>query len=492
MIEVLNGSPKSEVSEVVLFPFDDTSIPFTTGLRLQLVPGKSPYNGNPIVLRRGNPGEPDDESVIFYGTVIEIEDEFRMWYQAKSSLEKKGRRLAYAVSEDGVHWEKPSLGLVEYNGGKDNNIIDLFDGQPVLTSCPILYDPDDPDPGRRFKMAIECSLYINKLAVAFSPDGLRWTESPHNPVAPAQETGSVVKVDGCYYVVSQDELGHHGSHYGIARKMITFASYDFEIWTQTSCLGFRRDQIPPRPTLLDHNMAEEAHQGAMLWDRGNVIIGVYDMWHGNPMGEQNQIHIDLGLVVTNDALHYREPIPDFKLIPAAGELEAPSGFGQAVTHAHGPAMVNRGDKTMMWYGLFFGSDVRLATWHRDRLGFFETFREVPVSDQEFFPITRPEPHLVTCAMRPNGAKPRLYANADVSKHSPLTVEVLDEQFRPVPGYAGDQCVPLDKEGLRQPVTWKGGDALPASGDAIRLRVNYGSALRPEDARLYALYVTETG
>ncbi len=489
MIEVHNGAAAGRMEEAVLFPFDDHSIPFSAGLRLQLVPGKSPYNMNPIVLGRGEPGEPDDGKVTFYGTVLELEGELRMWYQAKSSQDRSGRRLCYAVSHDGENWEKPQLGLVEFNGGRDNNIVDLFGGQAVLTSCPILHDPDDPDPQRRFKMCIECSIYGNKLAVAYSADGLRWTESPNNPVAPAQETGSVVKVGDCYYVVSQDELGYHGSQYGVARKMITYASYDFETWTQASCLGFRRDQVAPRPEVRDHNVAEEAHQGAMLWDRGNVVIGVYDMWHGNPMGEQNRIEIDLGLVVTNDGLHYREPIPDFKLIPAYGEPGAPRDYGQALTHAHGPAMLNRGEQTMMWYGLFFGSDVRLATWQRDRLGYFETFREVPVSDEPFFPITRPQPNLVTCVLRADGA-PRVYANAELSEHCSLSVEVLDEGFHPLPGYSGSACVPLSGNGLRQPVRWQGGEVLPEAGGTFRLRVNYGDGRRPEDARLFALYVTE--
>ena len=227
----------------------------------------------------------------------------------------------------------------------------------------------------------------------------------------------------------------------------------------------------------------------MLWDRGNVVIGVYDMWHGNPMGEQNRIEINLGLVVTNDGLHYREPIPDFKLISAYGEPGAPRDYGQALTHAHGPAMLNRGEQTMMWYGLFFGSDVRLATWQRDRLGYFETFREVPVSDEPFFPIARPQLNLVTCTLRADGA-PRVYANAALSEHCPLSVEVLDEGFHPLPGYSGSGCVPLSGNGLRQPVRWQGGEVLQAAGGVFRLRVNYGAGLRPEDARLFALYVTE--
>ena len=33
-----------------------------------------------------------------------------------------GEHLYYAISEDGEYWEKPSLGLYESNGSKDNSI----------------------------------------------------------------------------------------------------------------------------------------------------------------------------------------------------------------------------------------------------------------------------------------------------------------------------------------------------------------------------------
>ena len=32
-------------------------------------------------------------------------------------------RLCYATSRDGVHWEKPDLGKVEFNGSRSNNIL---------------------------------------------------------------------------------------------------------------------------------------------------------------------------------------------------------------------------------------------------------------------------------------------------------------------------------------------------------------------------------
>src|SRR5437763_10556431 len=114
MIEIQNTAPNAGLHEAVLFPFDNASLPFSAGLRPQLVAGKTPGKKNPIVLRRGEPGEPDDETVRYYGTIIRVPsgcgDELRMWYQARGTLDPKTnrqRRLCYAVSCDGVHWEKP-------------------------------------------------------------------------------------------------------------------------------------------------------------------------------------------------------------------------------------------------------------------------------------------------------------------------------------------------------------------------------------------------
>ena len=50
MIIVNNGTADSATTEAVLFPFDDVTVPFTAGLRMELIAGKSPGVKNPIVL----------------------------------------------------------------------------------------------------------------------------------------------------------------------------------------------------------------------------------------------------------------------------------------------------------------------------------------------------------------------------------------------------------------------------------------------------------
>jgi len=63
-----------------------------------------------------------------WGSVIqEPNGRFRMWYFAmnterrRDELDRGG--YCYAESRDGIHWEKPGLGVVEFRGRKRNNLL---------------------------------------------------------------------------------------------------------------------------------------------------------------------------------------------------------------------------------------------------------------------------------------------------------------------------------------------------------------------------------
>ena len=54
---------------------------------------------------------------------------FRMWYLTWGKIpgfQGNPDIVAYAESSDGIHWEKPDLGLLELNGSKKNNLPTLF------------------------------------------------------------------------------------------------------------------------------------------------------------------------------------------------------------------------------------------------------------------------------------------------------------------------------------------------------------------------------
>ena len=493
MIIVNNGTADSATTEAVLFPFDDVTIPFTAGLRMELIAGKTPGVKNPIVLENGPAGTPDDFLVKFYGTIIPIDGELRMWYMAQGNNDdangfEEQFKICYATSSDGINWEKPHLGLVDYNGNKNNNIIKLQKNGKNLgfSACPIMYEPDDPDPKRRFKSAFESGDYGNCIAVAFSPDGLEWDVPDYNPVAPMLEQTGLIKINGCYMV-----NGQGGRHFGQGRKLATFASYDFEHWTQSACMGFRRDNLPPRPMKYEWNTSEEVHLGAGLWDRGNVVLGVYDMWHGPPTSDRGDIKMDLGFIVTHNGLHYTEPIPDFKIIPSYEELDSPSNKIVRNAVSHGQGMANIGDNTFLWYESWGdGTGVRLAKWQRDRLGYFQKY-DYPGRPAYLPPdgiFVDVDPHFVTCPFTID--KPTsVLANVDgLSQYSELKVEVLTKEFIPIPELSGDNAIPLKKSGLKEPISWKSGNSINSSVKEFRLKVT-SAGIRPEDVKIYALYLS---
>jgi hypothetical protein len=470
------------LTEAVLFGFDSWAFPFQCNVRTHLAPGQQPR----LVLRPGPAGS-HDEVILYYGTVIRIGETFHMWYngnygplQNTIGFERKYCCICYATSRDGVTWEKPDLGLVEFNGSKSNNICD-FPASTLWSTAAVCYDPDAPDPARRYKMAYEAFLTEAEsglggrmhFCVAFSPDGLRWTPSPLNPVGPFLEMAGVARHNGLYYVNGQGR-GYDAQRF--RRHLVTYASEDFEHWSPCGALGLRRAPDLGGPATEDGwNNAEEVHLGAALWHRGNVMLGIYGQWHGNSTGERRFVTMDLGLALTHDAIHFYEPISGFRIVPAREQPEAPLGFGPALMQGQG--MENVGDRTLYWYSNWRGTEgsgVRMVSWPRDRLGMLRPFG--PDNAQA-----------LSCPIRVVAGSARLYANASgLGPHSQLRIGLMDAGFRPVPGYSGDDAAVMAADGFRFPLRWRAGDTLPDAGP-YRIHVQF-EGIRPEDCRLHAIYV----
>ena len=466
-------------SDLMLFPFDDHALPFTGGVRLSL----SSFRHRPsqTVVGLGPPGSSDCVGVTYYGTVRRVGDELWMWYLGLGDRDE-GRwheRMHLATSTDGRTWEKPDLGAVDYFGSRNNNLVDLSGGDH-LTSAVVYHEPDDPDPRRRFKMVFEAKKYANRLSVAYSEDGIVWVEHPDNPVGPYLEQAGGIRFNGAYYVSGQGP--GPWSPKGGTRVLVNIMSYDFDHWTMTTCTGFRRDPLPPRPTEYGSSIGPQVHLGAAMWDRGNAIVGFYGMWNGLPADDRRLVYMDLGMVVSNDALHFREPIPDFPIVQAS-EI----GYGKAPNPAtvrfpaliQGQGFENVGDETLFWYAPWpeNNSDgVRLASWPRDRLGCFE-------------PFTADGPNVISAPIDLEGKPAALRVNVDgLSAHAELRVSVIDRRFRPLPGYGSEACTGPERSGFAEPVTWRGRQTI-ACGEPVRLRFDFGG-VRPEDVKLFAAYLED--
>ena len=99
---------------------------------------------------------------------IPVEGVFKQVYECRYDKRGQPHRYALATSKDGVHWEKPQLGLVEFEGSKENNLFPTPDNRRLVH---VVFDPDDPDPGKRYKGLL--TVPRGRVPVV-SPDCLHW------------------------------------------------------------------------------------------------------------------------------------------------------------------------------------------------------------------------------------------------------------------------------------------------------------------------------
>ena len=79
--------------------------------------------------------------------VLRIGNQWHLWYVAfdQSYGSDNDCHFCYARSRDGVHWEKPEIGLYFYHGNTNNNIL-MFG----FNFCSFIYD-EHASPAQRFK-----------------------------------------------------------------------------------------------------------------------------------------------------------------------------------------------------------------------------------------------------------------------------------------------------------------------------------------------------
>jgi len=489
-MQIFGRNMVAGLKEIVLFPFDDHAFPLQSGVQLSLKGYQGGVGRTQIVLAPGETGGPDSVNVAYYGTVKKVGDEFWMWYLGQGPVEDEDadqpwfQRVCLAKSSDGYNWQRPDLGLIEYNGDTHNNLIDLGSDIGHISACVVFHEPEDPDPERRFKMAFADRRYRNHLAVAFSADGLTWLESDRNPVGPWFEMSGGIRLDDAWYLAGQG-----GKHLkDAARQFATHMSYDFENWTLASSLGFQRSGSSKQKT-SGKNDGRQVHLGAGLWNRDNVIIGLYGMWNGHPSNDRRMVNMDLGLIVSHDALHYREPVADFPIVSAAEDSWKPLPHGPDLHKfpalMQGQGFENIGEETLFWYSPWpeqKSDGIRVASWPRDRLGCFNAYIHGPLTNQ-----TADLSHIVSAPVDLQGQSARLELNVDLpNQHCGVSIDILNERLEPLEGYDSQDNQEIGS-GFNVPVRWTGRDLIENIEGPIRIRINF-TGVRFEDVSLFAAYL----
>jgi hypothetical protein len=158
------------------------------------------------------------EYSLCYPTLGQLDGKYRMWYEVIAPREQGGAdMLCYAESTDGVKWEKPELGLVEFAGNKRNNIVfaESVAGHG-FHGIGVFYDPSAASE-QRYKLVYNSrgtpeqiaqlkakrpgsvtSLGESKnllICCAASPDGIRWKPLPQPLMSHMSDTGTTMYYD---------------------------------------------------------------------------------------------------------------------------------------------------------------------------------------------------------------------------------------------------------------------------------------------------------
>ena len=122
-----------------------------------------------------------------YHSVFKDGDLYRMYYrglhlqvsEGKISTGKHKPYYCYAESADGIHWKRPELGIVEFNGSKKNNII--LEGIGVHNFSPFKDDNPNCAADAKYK-GIGGLQHEGGLHAFKSADGVHWSLLSEKPV----------------------------------------------------------------------------------------------------------------------------------------------------------------------------------------------------------------------------------------------------------------------------------------------------------------------
>jgi hypothetical protein len=329
------------------------------------------------------------------------------------------------------------------------------------------------------------------IRTAASADGLRWRAGRELPLDAFLEQASLYEFNGLYFANGQ-MLGRSEGGHASGRQAYVAVSPDFENWLPEYGESFRLPEpVEPEARGADKPY-DQAHIGVGATAFGNVLVGLYCIWHNRPYVIKDDwfgigtTSGDFGLVVSNDGFHFREPVKGHVFLHRdESPPVVPAGIRHARILCQGNGILNVGDETRIYHGRWanpadindYHAEVALAILPRDRWGALGLFPDAAEGRVWSTPVTLPREGL-ELALNAEGA-------------DGIRVEIADEKFAPLAAFSGSQAgVPVARGGLKCRVRWPGRSPAELGGCTVRLGLTLKSAEGVEP-RLFAVYLSRS-
>lgn len=450
---------------------------------------EEPEQAELVSLPRGGAGDPDEGRVHLGGTVMKdpVTGKFRMWYLAFPKFTgdlRFGSRVAYAESLDGIHWTKPDMGLVEYNGSFHNNLVSGLPGnsdvisvildddglyktpvmnvhalRPEMIENPVLRAEADAVPMPAF------------MGIASSRDGLRWnfTEKGIPAIMEKLEICRLFKCGGRYCMAGQ-QMRPWCDFPEYERVVVFYESEDLKNWRKM-------------PAYYHSESGCQTHAAiAPLTRIGNLQLGLCGRFYEAPELPEQSFEVDLVLSAKPYCWH-----APCKCRPYLRRGVAYAWNSGGILQSQG--LVEHNGKMMFYFSGSSGGNspfsamtAGVASFTENRFGYAALkvgwdigFRGIRQGDLRTRPITGVSPDdklTVNCANFVEGGM--------------LRCALTDEKGREMPGFTLDESMPITQEGIKVPTTWKNASALP---ETFCVKVAFfGKTFREQSPRLFAIEV----
>ncbi len=420
-------------------------------------------DGKPIIVA----DKPWENAGLFrLGSVLRDGDKFKMWYQM--SEDARGPIVGYAESQDGRQWTKPNLGLHEYQGSKNNNIVNI--GEPMSHSCYL--DPHETDPAQKYKSAYCPTKPPYGACLAHSPDGMHWTPDNNGwPVTHrAADTLNQLLWDEeakVYRLYTRTDFGPGG---GPDENRGTRDMINPDVKADPSAWRIIRNWTFDGEGPQEYKRRQAHHLNGWIYEGLHFGLLCSYEWIGrykHPGPEVMNFYI---LTTRGEAMW------DLSWVYAEKPLipRGPEGGFDAVWVQTGPSIVTWKDRHWIYYG---GSKDRGDGSREYAIGLatlrLDGFVCLEAKDKPGTVETKP--------FQLEGGK--LEVNVDAKKGE-VVVEALDEGGQPVPGFAKkDAQVFKGVDELRLQPRWNTHADLAALKDKV-VRLKFHLA----NARLYAFQI----
>lgn len=414
-------------------------------------------------------------NITLYGSVIKAPGRpYQLWY---SVIEPRWFiHLAYAESEDGIHWLKPELDIFPFEGHRTNIVLSANVHGPA-----IIYDQADPRPDWAYKML--CGADPTSHVYAYhSADGIHWLRASEEPVIATNPDCPMALLRRPYWVARPYRDGRPGGVYaahhripGGGRRIGRSESEDFIHWHGGRLVLEPGPGDPPQFQMYGMGAAPYGdYELGTLWD---YTTDPQDTGRGKMCGCQ-----ETEFTYSRSGFAWHRPMPCQPFIPHGREGTWESGNLQA---ASAPLFLD--DEIRYYYA---ASDVRHS--HRWELnpGSFGIGMASTQPDRFIALVAGDDPGTITTRVF-QIQTPEMRVNADIAAGGYVQIELLDADCRPIPGFERGsstirpRCPPLGGDALDHPLRWQGNpDPSPLLNRWIRWR------LRATRARVYSVWMPD--